>query len=105
MRWWITHRGTNDPAVGLMGIRWGIWKDGLIAEKIASERSDLYQIVPNIQASGYALSESINQGKHKLAKNKTMSGIIRYNGADNLGYYNKINTVVVNLLKEKIYND
>ena len=104
VRWWITHSGTNDRAVGLMGIRWGIWKEGLVREGIATQRSDLYQIVPNIQASGYALSESIKLGMHKKATNKIMSGIIRYNGKrDSAEYYVKINSIIVELLKEKIY--
>ena len=104
VRWWITHSGTADRAVGLMGIRWAVWKEGLVKEGIATQRSDLYQIVPNIRASGYALSESIKLGMHKKATNKVMSGIIRYNGKKNSAeYYHKINSIIVELLKEKIY--
>jgi len=113
-RWWLEHdlatvqsTETNKPvktrAIGLGGIIFEIWGKELKEANIIATKSDLFNIVNNINAIGYIYSKLKAMPLHAKANNAIESGLIRYFGGGYVSYFEKIDREVVKLIKEKVY--
>jgi hypothetical protein len=111
-RFWIEHKKVqvtlnngikaNVRAVGLGGIVWEFWGEKLKANKIANNRSDLFDPATNITAIAYVLSELQKRDLKAGTKTKMESALIRYFGGNYKSYLKKIEDRVFHIIKERI---
>jgi len=122
MRFWIKHSRVyvsvpinqsktrfvkiHTRAIGLGGVIWEMWKWDLIKAKIATTKSDLYNIDTNVEATAFILKTLREKPILKGVKTPMESAIIRYYGVipKNPTYYlDKVNNFIGNLLSIKLY--
>lgn len=114
-RWWILHpqvtvqdhegNSVKTRAIGLGGVVYEIWGIKLKEAGIITTKADLFQIERNIDAIGFIYSTLKAKPLHPKANNSTESGLIRYFGGGYRSYFDKIDTEIVNMFRNKLYGE
>lgn len=104
-RWWITHgrSGQKDRAVGIAGVRYGIWGKSLMKAKIIETKSDLYTIDKGIHAMAWIYNHERQKPLKSDAKNADESAMLRYFGGNYKSYVEAINNKIAALFLQKMY--
>ena len=114
-RWWILHpqvtvqdyegNSVKTRAIGLGGVVYEIWGVRLKEAGIIATKADLFQIEHNIDAIGFIYSTLKAKPLHPKANNAIESGLIRYFGGGYRSYFDKIDTEIVNMFRNKLYGE
>lgn len=114
-RWWILHpqvtvqdyegNSVKTRAIGLGGVVYEIWGHRLKEAGIITTKADLFQIEHNIDAIGFIYSTLKAKPLHPKANNSIESGLIRYFGGGYRSYFDKIDTEIVNMFRNKLYGE
>lgn len=112
-RSWLVHdkvkvldwrnKPTETHAIGLGGIIYEIWEPQLKEAHLLETRSDLYNPAVNIAAIGVVYSELRKLPLKDKSYHVDQSALIRYFGGNYQSYFKKIDDVIIQLLREKIY--
>lgn len=112
-RWWLTHtkirvkdwKGNfvNTHAIGLGGIVYEIWEPKLKQAGILTAKRDLYDPVINIDAIGFIYSEYRKMPLLPGSEHITQSALIRYLGGNYKNYFKKIDAIIIDLFRSKLY--
>lgn len=101
----INNKQVKTNALGLGGVIWEWHSDDLIREGIAEVKSDLYDPKINIRATAFVYDKMYKLEKIKDAKSQDESAMLRYFGAANKGYFERIDAKIGSMIAEKLYRN
>jgi len=90
-------------AVGLTGVVWEWWGDKLQDAGIAETRGDLFDPVTNIKAGAFVYNQMYHMERHKSAKFKDESALLRYFGGDYIAYLNRIDAKIATFVRPNLF--